>query len=92
MCPTGAAPNGSLMYQYLPNGKENVVRYEDLSSSFIYFMPASHGRILFSIGPLWTGLICTLLSLAGSRHSLTLPLTSGTNMEVVTLLGCLIHA
>ena len=30
------------------------------------------------MGPLWTGLISTWLSLAGSRHSLTLPLSFGT--------------
>ena len=32
--PTGTPLNGSLMYLYLPNGHENDVRYNDLSSSF----------------------------------------------------------
>ena len=29
MSPVGAAPNGNLVYLYLPNGQENVLKYED---------------------------------------------------------------
>ena len=32
--PAGAAPNSNLLYLYLPQWHANVVRYEDLSSSF----------------------------------------------------------
>ena len=34
MSPTGAAPDGSHLYQYQPNGHVNVVRYDNLSSNF----------------------------------------------------------
>ena len=34
MSPAGAAPNGNLLYLYLPNWHANVVRYDDFSSSF----------------------------------------------------------
>ena len=44
-------------------------------------MPTSLGRILFSIGPLWMGLIRALLSLTGSRHSLAMPFVMGTNKK-----------
>ena len=79
------APNGSLMYQYLPNGHENV-RYDNLPSSVKlwytelmsinvnYFMSANLSRISFSVRPLWMGLISALLCLDGSRHILLLHL------------------
>ena len=35
----GAALNGSLMYQYLPNGQEKVAEYDDFSSSFRLWKP-----------------------------------------------------
>ena len=34
MLPTGAAPNGSHFYLYLPNWHTNVIRYDDFSSNF----------------------------------------------------------
>ena len=46
-------------------------------------MPASLGRISFSVGPLWTGLISTSLSLAGSSYSLTLQFALGTNTKLL---------
>ena len=88
---TGAILNGSLMYWNLPNGQEDVVRYDNFSSSFKLwftfisircFMPASFGGVFFSVRPLWIGLNSALLSLAGSRHSLTLPFSLGTNMKL----------
>ena len=73
------------MYLYMPNGQENIVKYKDHTSCFKlckpeptsmsvrYLMPASLGGISFRVLPLYTGLISTLLALAGSRHSCTLP-------------------
>ena len=46
-------------------------------------MAASLGRILFTVGPLCTGHINTLLSLAGSRHSHTLLLAFGTKTKLL---------
>ena len=34
MSTPGAAPNGSLINLYLPNGQENIVKCDDLSSGF----------------------------------------------------------
>ena len=49
----------------------------------MYVTPTSFGRIYFSVGPLWIGLISTLLSLIGSRHSLTVPFALGINMKLL---------
>ena len=93
--PTGAAPNGNHLYQYLPNGYANVVRYDDLVSNCrlwypklasitdIYFILLSLGSISFNEGPLWMGLISAWFSLAGSKHSLTLPIVLDTNTELL---------
>ena len=48
-----------------------------------YFMPANLGSISFSVGPLWMGLICTLLHFAGSRHNLTFPFALGTTLKLL---------
>ena len=59
----GAAPKGSLLYLYLPNLHVNVVRYDNLLSSFMSWYPElasikeryctlfNFGNILLSIGP-----------------------------------------
>ena len=95
MLPTSAAPNGSHLYLYLPNGHANVVRYDDFSSNFrlwypelvcviyIYFTLLSLGKISFNVGPLCTGLINTWFNLTGSKHSLTLPFALGTNTKLL---------
>ena len=46
-------------------------------------MPASLGRISCNVGPLYTGLISTLLNLARSRHNLTLQFALGTSMMLL---------
>ena len=51
-----------------------------------YLTPASQGGILFNEGPLCAGLISTLLSLVGSRHSHTLPLVFGIDKSCCTTL------
>ena len=48
-----------------------------------YWTPASLGRMSFSVGPLNTSLISALLSLAGSRHTHTLPVAYGTREELL---------
>ena len=90
----GAGRNGNLLYLYLPNWHVNVVKYDDLSSSFKlwYPEPASireryctlfdFGNILLSIGSLYSGLINAWFRLAGSRHSLTVPFGFGTNTKL----------
>ena len=95
MSPMWAAPNGSLLYLYLPKWHPNVVRYDDLLSNFRlwyleltfirdkYFTLFNFGKISLSVGPLWTGLISAWLSLSGSRHSLTLPLGFGTSLKLL---------
>ena len=93
--PHGAAPNASLMYWYPQNGHKNIVRYGDLSSSFKlwqpelayvnmrYFTTTCLCRMSISTGLLWRDLISALLSPAGSRHSLTMPLALGTNKKLL---------
>ena len=93
--PTGAALNGRCLYQYLPNGHANVVRYDDLVSNCrwwytkltsiidMYFTLLSLGSMSLSVGPLCMGLINALFSLAGSRHNLTLPFALGTNTKLL---------
>ena len=95
MLPTGTVPNGKCLYQYLPNGQANVVRYvgclsnlrlwypELISMMDMYCTLFSLGRILFSVGPLCTGLINAWLSHAGSKHSCTLPVALGTNTKLL---------
>ena len=34
MSPAGTTPNGNGMYLYLPNGHENVVKYDDCLYNF----------------------------------------------------------
>ena len=72
-----------------------MVQYEDCSSTFrLWYLkfawvsvrhstPASLGRIPFGVRPLYMGLINTLLSQDGSRHSCTLPLASGTSTKLL---------
>ena len=93
--PTGATPNGRCLYRYLPNGHANVVRYHDWVSNptlwypkltsiiDMYFTLFSLGNISLSVGPLCIGLINAWFSHAGSRHSLTLPFTLGTNTKLL---------
>ena len=90
MSPSCATPNGNFMYLYLPNGQENVVKYDNYSFNFRlglpkpasmsvrYLTPASFSRIVFNVGTLCIGLISTLLSMARSRQNHTLPLAFGT--------------
>ena len=73
----------------------NVMRYDDFSSNLRlwypeltsirdkYFTLFNFGKISLCVGPLWTGLISTWLSLAGSRHSLTLPLGFGKSTKLL---------
>ena len=49
----------------------------------MYFMLLSLGSILFSVGPLYIGLINAWLSHAGSKHSHTLPFALGTNTKLL---------
>ena len=68
LSPAGGALNDSLMYLYMPNGQENIVKNDDLSSSFrfwypehasiymTYSMPAKLSSISSNVGPLCTGL------------------------------------
>ena len=49
-------------------------------------MLLSNGNILFSVGPLYMGLISTLFNCAGSRNSPNLPLALSTNTKAVALL------
>ena len=91
--PTGAAPNDNCLYQYLPNGHANVVRYDDLVSNCrlwypelapiidMYFKLSSVGSISFNVGPLWMGLISAWFSLTRSKYSLTLLFALGTNTK-----------
>ena len=79
--------NCNCVYLYLPNGEGIVVKYDNCSSHFSLWQPkyasigarylttASLSRISFNSGHLCTGLINTLLSMAGSKHKHTLPLT-----------------
>ena len=46
-------------------------------------MSASLGRMSFRVQPLWTGLISTLLSLAGSKHNCTLQLAFGSRIKLL---------
>ena len=56
--------------------------YPELASIMdIYYTLFSFGKIWLSVGPLWTGLINAWFSLAGSKHSLTLPLDLGPNTK-----------
>ena len=78
--PVGAASNGSIVYLYLPNEQENVIKYDDFSLSFSlqypelmsismrYLTPASLRSMSFSVEPLLIGLINTLFLHAGSRQ------------------------
>ena len=71
------------------------MRHDDLSSNLWlwypeltsirdkYFTLFNFGKISLSVGPLWTNLISTWLSLAGSRHSLTLPLGVGASTKLL---------
>ena len=93
--PTGAAPNSRHLYQYLPKGHANVVRYDDLVSNWrlwypklasiidIYFTLLSLGNMSLSVGPLCINLINAWFSHARSRHNLTLPFTLGTNTKLL---------
>ena len=93
--PAGAALNGRHLYQYLPNGHANVVRYDDLVSNYrlwypkltsmidIYFTLLSLGTMSFNVGPLCMGLISTWFSLARSKYNLTLPFALGTNTKLL---------
>ena len=90
---TSVAPNGSLTYQYLPNGQENVIKYDDFSWRFSlwypelvsismwYLIPVSLRNMSFSIGPLWIGLINVFLNLADLCITQTFPLSLGTTMK-----------
>ena len=62
---TGAAPNGSCLYQYQPNGHANVVRYDDFSSNFILWYPE-----LASI----TDIYVTLLNLGSMSFNVGTPM------------------
>ena len=53
-----------------------------LNGSFIFLTHPSLGRIMFNVGPLCTGLISTLSTLAGYRHNHILPLA----LETITKL------
>ena len=95
MLPTGAAPNRSGMYLYLPNWQANVVRYNDFSSTLKLWYPELAyiidkyltlfrlGSISFNVGPQCIGFINAWFNHAGSRHSLTLPLALGTNTKLL---------
>ena len=52
-------------------------------------MPASLGRMSFNVGPLCTGLISTSLSLARSRHSVTLSFALWTSTKLLHHLNVL---
>ena len=95
MSPTGTALNGSHLYQYLPNGLANVVRYADFSSNFklwypelasiidTYFTLLSLGSTSFNVEPLCRGLINAWFNLTGPKHNLTLPFALGTNTKLL---------
>ena len=95
MSPEGAALNGNILYLYLPYWHANVVRYDDLSSSFNlwyseltsirkrYCTLFNFVKISFTVGSLCTSLRSTLFSLAGSRHSLIFPFGFVTNMKLL---------
>ena len=69
--PVGVVPNGNPWYLYLPNWHANVVKYDDLSSTFklwypelvsikeIYCTLFNFGNISLSVGPICTSLINT---------------------------------
>ena len=62
--PADDAPISKLIYQYLPNGQENVIKYVDFSLHFrLWYLklasvsmrhltPVSLGGMSFSVGPL----------------------------------------
>ena len=91
----GAALNGRCLYQYLPNGHTNMVRYDDLVSNCslwypklvsmidMYFTLSSLGSISFNVGHLWMGLISTWLNLTRSKHNLILPFALHTNTQLL---------
>ena len=93
--PATAAPSSSYLYFYFPNCHENVVRNDDLSSSFRlwyaglasitvrYFAFVNLWYILFNVWPPWTGLNSAWFSLAGLRHSLTFIFYFVTNTKMV---------
>ena len=97
MSPAGITPNSNCMYLYLPNGQENVVKYEDFSSYFKlaliavrYLIPPSLSKTSFIVGPLCMGLISNLLSLSGSRQS-HLTICFWDSEKVVAPLWHLVH-
>ena len=79
----------------LPNGQENVVKYDELSLScrlwylelvFIsvrYLTPVSLGSILYSVDPLWVGLVNASFNHTGSKHNLTFPLALGPKTKLL---------
>ena len=92
--PAGAAPNVSLTYWYLPNGQENVIKYDFSLSlrlwypevapvSMRYLTLVSLRSMSFSIGPLWIATINTLFNYIRSRHSLTFLLALGSKMKLL---------
>ena len=89
MSPASAALNGNCLYMYLPNWHANIMRYDDLWSSFRlwylelasirerYFTLLCFNSISLSVGPLCTGLISAWFSCAGSWHNLTFQFALG---------------
>ena len=98
MLPDGVAPDGSLLYLYLPNCHINVVKSDDHSSSLRLWYPElasirdrylpliSFGNISLKVGPQWTGHVSAWLSHAGSKNNLTFLFGFGTSTNICTIL------
>ena len=89
LSPVSATQNGRHMYPYLPKGHGIVVMYDKSSSilklwylelesmRIMFLTPTNQGKMSLQLGPLWIGLIRSLLNCNGSKHSPTLLLTFG---------------
>ena len=84
--PLGVALSSSLIYLYLPNVHNRMVRYDDFSLSFkLWYLELMYmsvrdltctnlGRMSLTVSPLCTVLNSACFGLNASRHDLTFPL------------------
>ena len=93
MLSVGTTPNGSLFYLYLPNWHANIAKYDAClfnlrlcCPKYKYLIFVSFWSISLRVGPLWLGHMRAWLHLAGSKHNLTCPLSTGTNTKFCTIL------
>ena len=87
----GATQNDSLVYLYLPNGQENVVKQYMIAClasgcnnlNVHWDNPCQSSQNVIEDQPPCTGQVSTLLNFTGLRHSHTVPLALGTRMKLL---------